>query len=148
MTEAMPFLQKYDITFLRPPPICPRGFFSSVARFARPPLGGLILGFGPPNATKPLSFCCVRFFRVENKLFQGVSLLCTKQGHTLSCFCCVVNYGDSNMSLFRWIRLYIKRWDLTVVSGLIVCTKNFSVSCNSLNYLKLVLFFLLGGSYT
>ena len=26
MTEAMPFLQKYDITFLRPLPICP-GFF-------------------------------------------------------------------------------------------------------------------------
>lgn len=23
MTEAMPFLQKYDITFLRPPPIVP-----------------------------------------------------------------------------------------------------------------------------
>lgn len=23
MTEAMPFLQKYDITFLRPPTICP-----------------------------------------------------------------------------------------------------------------------------
>lgn len=27
MTEAMPFLQNYDITFLRPPPINPRGFF-------------------------------------------------------------------------------------------------------------------------
>lgn len=27
MTEAMPFLQKYDITFLRPPTIM-RGFFS------------------------------------------------------------------------------------------------------------------------
>ena len=26
MTEATPFLQKYDITFLRPPPIC-RGTF-------------------------------------------------------------------------------------------------------------------------
>ena len=26
MTEAMPFLQKYDITFLRPPPIR-RGIF-------------------------------------------------------------------------------------------------------------------------
>ena len=26
MTEAMPFLQKYDITFLRPPPIAARGF--------------------------------------------------------------------------------------------------------------------------
>lgn len=26
MTEAMPFLQKYDITFLRPPTIMPRGF--------------------------------------------------------------------------------------------------------------------------
>lgn len=26
MTEAMPFLQKYDITFLRPPTI-PSGFF-------------------------------------------------------------------------------------------------------------------------
>ncbi len=26
MTEAMPFLQKYDITFLRPPPITDGGF--------------------------------------------------------------------------------------------------------------------------
>ena len=26
MTEAMPFLQKYDITFLRPPTILQRGF--------------------------------------------------------------------------------------------------------------------------
>ena len=26
MTEAMPFLQKYDITFLRPPPNFGRGF--------------------------------------------------------------------------------------------------------------------------
>ena len=30
MTEAMPFLQKYDITFLRPPTIR-RGIFFSVA---------------------------------------------------------------------------------------------------------------------
>ena len=30
MTEAMPFLQKYDITFLRPPtiPLCPLGMRS------------------------------------------------------------------------------------------------------------------------
>ena len=27
MTEAMPFLQKYDITFLRPPTIGPGEFF-------------------------------------------------------------------------------------------------------------------------
>ena len=27
MTEATPFLQKYDITFLRPPPITERGLF-------------------------------------------------------------------------------------------------------------------------
>ena len=27
MTEAMPFLQKYDITFLRPPTITAEGFF-------------------------------------------------------------------------------------------------------------------------
>ena len=27
MTEAMPFLQKYDITFLRPPTIYRRSFF-------------------------------------------------------------------------------------------------------------------------
>ena len=27
MTEAMPFLQKYDITFLRPPTIHQRGLF-------------------------------------------------------------------------------------------------------------------------
>lgn len=26
MTEAMPFLQKYDITFLRPPTICREAF--------------------------------------------------------------------------------------------------------------------------
>lgn len=29
MTEAMPFLQKYDITFLRPPTIRPGDFFRS-----------------------------------------------------------------------------------------------------------------------
>ena len=29
MTEAMPFLQKYDITFLRPPPIA-EGIFYGV----------------------------------------------------------------------------------------------------------------------
>ena len=28
MTEAMPFLQKYDITFLRPPPIDAGCFFA------------------------------------------------------------------------------------------------------------------------
>lgn len=28
MTEAMPFLQKYDITFLRPPPLCTGDFFT------------------------------------------------------------------------------------------------------------------------
>ena len=28
MTEAMPFLQKYDITFLRPPTIARRSFFA------------------------------------------------------------------------------------------------------------------------
>ena len=28
MTEAMPFLQKYDITFLRPLPILERGLFT------------------------------------------------------------------------------------------------------------------------
>ena len=31
MTEAMPFLQKYDITFLRPPPI-PWGCFCVVKK--------------------------------------------------------------------------------------------------------------------
>lgn len=30
MTEAMPFLQKYDITFLRPPTISPGGFYMGV----------------------------------------------------------------------------------------------------------------------
>lgn len=30
MTEAMPFLQKYDITFLRPPTILGRAFFNTV----------------------------------------------------------------------------------------------------------------------
>ena len=32
MTEAMPFLQKYDITFLRPPTIPAGGFFSAENR--------------------------------------------------------------------------------------------------------------------
>lgn len=31
MTEAMPFLQKYDITFLRPPTIMHRVFFCLVS---------------------------------------------------------------------------------------------------------------------
>ena len=34
MTEAMPFLQKYDITFLRPPTIWCRGFFVCREGFA------------------------------------------------------------------------------------------------------------------
>ena len=33
MTEATPFLQKYDITFLRPPPITP-GTFYILSKFA------------------------------------------------------------------------------------------------------------------
>ena len=32
MTEAMPFLQKYDITFLRPLPIC-EGLFLSISMY-------------------------------------------------------------------------------------------------------------------
>ena len=32
MTEAMPFLQKYDITFLRPPTIRDGCFFTQAAR--------------------------------------------------------------------------------------------------------------------
>ena len=32
MTEAMPFLQKYDITFLRPLPILAGEFFSGCSR--------------------------------------------------------------------------------------------------------------------
>ena len=32
MTEAMPFLQKYDITFLRPPTIC-EGLFLSISMY-------------------------------------------------------------------------------------------------------------------
>ena len=31
MTEAMPFLQKYDITFLRPPTILQGSLFRSVS---------------------------------------------------------------------------------------------------------------------
>ena len=31
MTEAMPFLQKIDITFLRPPTIFPRSLFLSLS---------------------------------------------------------------------------------------------------------------------
>ena len=37
MTEAMPFLQKYDITFLRPPAI-PRGSLYSGGTIIPPPL--------------------------------------------------------------------------------------------------------------
>lgn len=33
MTEAMPFLQKYDITFLRPPTISGRSFLDKLACF-------------------------------------------------------------------------------------------------------------------
>ena len=36
MTEAMPFLQKYDITFLRPPTILARGLFCRYARAVSP----------------------------------------------------------------------------------------------------------------
>ena len=36
MTEAMPFLQKFDITFLRPPTIC--GGLSSLDIFKMTPL--------------------------------------------------------------------------------------------------------------
>ena len=32
MTEAMPFLQNYDITFLRPPPIPPGGIFFEIPK--------------------------------------------------------------------------------------------------------------------
>ena len=32
MTEAMPFLQKYDITFLRPPALMAGGFFVCLYR--------------------------------------------------------------------------------------------------------------------
>ena len=32
MTKAMPFLQKYDITFLRPPTITAEGFLIQLAR--------------------------------------------------------------------------------------------------------------------
>ena len=32
MTEAMPFLQKYDITFLRPAAIVQRGCFSPLRK--------------------------------------------------------------------------------------------------------------------
>ena len=35
MTEAMPFLQKYDITFLRPPTIGRGSFFGLVQRSSR-----------------------------------------------------------------------------------------------------------------
>lgn len=33
MTEAMPFLQKYDITFLRPPTIWRGGYFHIILIF-------------------------------------------------------------------------------------------------------------------
>ena len=36
MTEAMPFLQKYDITFLRPPTIAGGRFLKSLTAFAPP----------------------------------------------------------------------------------------------------------------
>lgn len=43
MTEAMPFLQKYDITFLRPPTIA----------------GGLLLAFEPKH---PMLLHCLRSY--------------------------------------------------------------------------------------
>ena len=43
MTEAMPFLQKYDITFLRPPTIAE----------------GLLLAFEPK---RPMLLHCLRFY--------------------------------------------------------------------------------------
>lgn len=36
MTEAMPFLQKYDITFLRPLPIWRGGFFPCTFLYTNP----------------------------------------------------------------------------------------------------------------
>lgn len=36
MTKAMPFLRKYDITFLRPPPFRPEIFSSAAPRRAVP----------------------------------------------------------------------------------------------------------------
>ena len=38
MTEAMPFLQKYDITFLRPPTIMPGGHFFALSLLFSPVL--------------------------------------------------------------------------------------------------------------
>ena len=35
MTEAMPFLQKYDITFLRPPTICGGMFLRDGGSYGR-----------------------------------------------------------------------------------------------------------------
>lgn len=42
MTEATPFLQKYDITFLRPPPI-PSGDFFCIVRTGVPGTGNLFI---------------------------------------------------------------------------------------------------------
>ena len=44
MTEAMPFLQKYDITFLRPPTIWPGNYFLNTKVLAEPATGGLTRG--------------------------------------------------------------------------------------------------------
>lgn len=46
MTEAMPFLQKYDITFLRPPTIKPGPFLSD--RAAAPGFWAIILSYKKP----------------------------------------------------------------------------------------------------
>ena len=35
MTEAMPFLQKYDITFLRPPTILQRALLIIILKYSR-----------------------------------------------------------------------------------------------------------------
>ena len=51
MTEAMPFLQKYDITFLRPPPISMGPSFCNLLSYswrASPPNDAVIHPGGEP----------------------------------------------------------------------------------------------------
>ena len=52
MTEAMPFLQKYDITFLRPLPIWDRAFFHNLFPAPLRPVCQIVMtGTVGPSAT-------------------------------------------------------------------------------------------------
>ena len=59
MTEAMPFLQKFDITFLRPPPISERRSFLFILSAAQPAGGQLGAGSAASSASRKLLLSCI-----------------------------------------------------------------------------------------